>query len=245
MAQKKNRVEVGWCLTALESHAAFEQPEKLTLPTDKTKNKRGFLSCPAVRYSLQGVVTIKSPFSLHLKFRKVENAYLITPVYPFTSVAQQRLEGMLRLEPKESWRSESVPAIQLPSPYLFVADEFLEVEQFSPSIVGTTHMNWRVIPGRFNIYGWHRPLNWAIEWDTRCGDLIIKQGEPLYFLRFYNSQAQVVDEIDLVEMQLTDEIKARLASTSGVTGLKRGLVKVMDDAVSKRNAPLVVPKQKD
>ena len=38
-----------------------------------------------------------------------------------------------------------------------------------------TTLNWRVIPGNFDIYSWQRPLNWAFEWDTRLGDLTINE----------------------------------------------------------------------
>lgn len=235
---------VGWCFSIADGVAALDKPEKLSLPKDRSPNKRGFLSCPAVRHSLTGIIVIRSPFSLHLKFKRTEDAFILTPVYPFTSIAPARLSEYLRLEPKESWRSDSVPALQFPSPYLFISDDPMEVEQFSPSLIETTNMNWRVIPGRFNIYGWQRPLNWAIEWDTKCGDLIIKQGEPLYFLRFFNKSQQTIGNINLVNIELTEELKERLSSTAGVTGLRRGLVPVMQKASDERSCPLIVPKKK-
>ena len=235
---------VGWCYSISDGIAALEKPEKLLLPKDKTPNKRGFLSCPAVTHALAGVVVIKSSFSLHLKFKRVEDAYLITPIYPFTSISHPKLSEFLRLEPKESWLSETIPALQFPTPYLFVADESIEVEQFSPSLVSVSNMNWRVIPGRFNIYGWQRPLNWAIEWDTKCGDLIVKQGDPLYFVRFFDGSGKGITDLNLIEIESTEEIKEKLSSTAGVTALRRGFKPILNKAVQDRKGKLLVPKKK-
>jgi len=235
---------VGWCYSISEAVAAIEKPEKLSLPKDKTPNKRGFLSCPAVRNSLSGVVVVRSSFSLHLKFKQIEDAFVIAPIYPFTSIDEDNLSNFIRVEPKESWLSNDMPALQLPSPYLFVSDELMEMEQFSPSLTDVSNMNWRVIPGRFNIYGWQRPLNWAIEWDTKCGDLIIRQGDPLYFLRFFNEMGQTINNINLMNIELTPEIKERLNSTTGVTGLRRGLAPVMNRAAEERESSLMTPKKK-
>lgn len=243
-SKKQISGSVGWCYSEIIESAALEKPEKISLPKDKSPNKRGFLSCPAVRDSLSGVVVVRSSFSLHLKFKKISNSYVVTPIYPFTSIGEGRIKDFVRLEPKESWLNANLPAFQFPTPYLFLADEDMEIEQFSPSLLEVSNMNWRVIPGRFNIYGWQRPLNWAIEWDIRCGDLIIKQGDPLYFARFFNSKGQHINNIKLINIELTPEIKEKLDSTTGVTSLRRGLKKVMDRATEERDSSLMIPKKK-
>ena len=48
----------------------------------------------------------------------------------------------------------------------------------------------------------------------------------------------------LINIELTPEIKEKLNSTTGVTGLRRGLKKVMDRATEERDSSLMVPKKK-
>jgi hypothetical protein len=234
--------QIGWCFVNVEGTAAFPQPEKVHLGKDPSPTKRGYLSCPAVRAASQGYIEIRSPFSLRLRFKKSDGAVSIIPIYPFTSVNEDKLGEMLRLEPRDLWRSDDIPLFQIPSPYLFVADQPMEIEQCQPIFSDASTLNWRIISGRFDIYGWQRPLNWAIEWDTKCGDLVIRMGEPLYYVRFYDASGQVVTNPSLIKIPLTDEIKSRLSSTSGVTSLQRGTAALIKKASEERTGSLIKQK---
>lgn len=230
---------IGWCHAVDEGSAAFPSPERLVLEKDLSPEKRGPLSCPAVRSAAIGLYLVRSPFSLRLRFSRSEEAVSLTPIYPETTLGQNRLAEFLRLEPSNIWRSRDFPVIQFPSPYLFVADEPIDVEQCLPFLADNTKFNWRLIPGRFNIHGWHRPLNWAIEWDTTSGDLFIKQGEPLYYIKFYDVAGARIDSPKLVKVPLTDEIKKSLISAIGVSGIQRGTSKLIHQASKNRTGKLV------
>ncbi len=105
-------------------------------------------------------------------------------------------------------------------------------------------MNWRVIPGKFDIYGWQRPLNWAIEWDTTLGDLIIKAGEPIYFVRFAPINRQVV-EVKLIEIDMTLELEERLKATRGITSIKKGLTPIMKAQSKARGIKKLIKRKND
>jgi hypothetical protein len=234
-----DKVKVGWCHAVREGSAGLPSPLKVSLEKDPSPTKRGFQSCPAVRSSIRGCYAVNSPFSLRLKCVIDGNKIAFLPVYPFTTLSEPKLREMLRLEPRYSWRRDDVPIFQFPSPYMFVADEAVEVEQLNPVLAKTTSLNWRVIPGRFDIYGWQRPLNWAIEWDTSCGDLIIKTGEPLYFVRFWGNGGHQIVDADLIQIPLTDDLERRMSTMLGVTAMNRGTAALMVKSATERDSKLL------
>jgi len=230
---------VGWCHSTAEGSAVFPAPERLHLPKDPSPTKRGALSCPAVRATAQGFYVVTSPFSLRLRYRQTGEVGTFVPVYPFTTINDAKLAEWLRVEPRNCWRSETITAFQFPSPYLFLTDEYAEIEQCHPILSEVSSLNWRLIPGRFDIYGWQRPLNWAIEWDTRCGDLIIRVGDPLYYVRFYDKAGSLITSPNLVKVELTEQIRKRVAATAGVTAIQRGTIKLIRSASVDRTGQLI------
>lgn len=231
--------KIGWCFVNVEGTAGYPYPEKISLAKDPSVTNRGHFSCPAVRASAQGLFSIGSPFSLHLRFRKIKNVVSFVPVYPFTSINESMLAQLFRLEPREQWRSEHIPLFQIPSPYFFISDEPIEIEQCHPMFADSSSLNWRLIPGKFNIHGWQRPLNWAVEWDTRCGDLIIRAGEPMYYIRFYDESGKLIVSPDLVKTKLTEDLRERLNNAAGVTAFKRGTAALIRSASKDRSEPLL------
>ena len=59
--------------------------------------------------------------------------------------------------------------------------------------------NIRMVAGKFNIYDWQRPLSYAIEWFDTSKDLIIKTGQPLFYIMF-NSE-KLDDNFELKYME--------------------------------------------
>lgn len=77
-------------------------------------------------------------------------------------------------------------------------------------------------------------MNWAVEWYPDAGDLIIKSGEPLYYLSFENPEGPPAASIDLIECELTKELESRLKETRGVTAIKRGVTPLFAIARTRR-----------
>jgi len=147
------------------------------------------------------------------------------------------------VEPIDSWRNMTTVTLQIPSPYVFFADKPVTIEQSHPSLTNVSGMNWRVIPGKFDIYSWQRPLNWAIEWDTGFGDLVIRVGEPLYFLKFTEISSGTHDA-DLVECEMTPQLIQRLNLSRGITGIRKSTLPLMKKAGSLRSATKLIKKKK-
>jgi hypothetical protein len=151
------------------------------------------------------------------------------PVYPFTSLTEAKFSEFVTVEPPETWRNSHTAVLQFPSPYIFFADAPATIEQFHPSLVASSAMNWRVIPGKFDIYSWQRPLNWGVEWDTSLGDLIIRVGEPQYFLKFSEPILER-QAIELIECEFTKALEDRLRLSRGITGIRKGTIPLMKKA---------------
>jgi Arc/MetJ-type ribon-helix-helix transcriptional regulator len=92
-----------------------------------------------------------------------------------------------------------------------------------------------VIPGRFDIYAWQRPLNWAFEWDISCGDFEVRVGEPLYNVKFISDMVPNGSyKIRLIRQGLTDALKKRMDLTRDVASIRRGTSKLFGDAEALR-----------
>lgn len=193
------------------------------------------MSCPAVRALVEGLYVVRAPYSLKVRFKTFDDGATFSPIYPFTTVAEERFRSIFRVEPPNIWRNRHTPIFQLPSPYLFVSDTPTVMAVNHPFLADTSRLNWRLIPGQFNIHAWQRPLNWAIEWDTSVGDLIIKQGEPLYYLQFMDLDGRAIKTPNLKKIPFDGELKRRVQSMAGVTSMRRGTAKLMKDASETRD----------
>ena len=126
-------------------------------------------------------------------------------------------------------------------PYLFLCDEPVFITQLGTfahyrreSLPGT------IFGGRFPISVWPRPLMWAFEWHEPDRDIVLKRGEPLFYVQFEGDQAD--RPVQLVEAARTPELSAYLEHISGAVNYVNqtfGLFKAADLA---RPPKLVTPK---
>jgi hypothetical protein len=238
-------LKIGWLLTAHEGGIAYDPPSRFVVEKDASLLARGVLSCPAVRSYYDGVFQILAPFSLRLRCVKEAGSLCLKQIYPFTSLTESKFREFVTVEPPDTWRNSHTVMLQLPSPYLFFSDEHATIEQFQPSLTTVSAMNWRVIPGKFDIYSWQRPLNWGIEWDTNLGDLVIRAGEPLYFIKFQDSLTGK-NSANLVECRMTPALEERMKLSRGITAIRKGAVPLMKAAGKLRDGVnLINPKSSD
>ena len=229
----RKKIKVGWTIASDEYKIAFEPPEKLIVQKDKSPNQKGYLSCPAVRNFSQGFYIVKSPYSIKLRAIDDGENLNIFPVYPFTSIHDSLIKKIVQIEHPSTWRKNETVTIQIPSPYVFFADQLVFMEQGQPMLTNQTKLNWRIIPGIIDIYSWQRPLNWAFEWDLNSGDFIINNNEAIYTLRFFDG-AKHLDNVELVEYPMNKKIKDQLALTNGIAKVKKGIMPYFEKAKKKR-----------
>src|SRR3546814_14044030 len=99
--------------------------------------------------------------------------------------------------------------------YVFVSDDPVYVNQYPPLFHYTPDRPGIQISGRFPIDIWPRPLQWAFEWHDTAKDLILRRGEPLFYVRFDGPDPAAPTR--LIEAKKTPELESYVASISGVT----------------------------
>lgn len=232
MLQKK-KIKIGWCLDAQEHLLIYDEPKKLIPLKDNSINKKGYLSCPAVRSYCEDTFFVTSPFSLKIRFEDYNDRFEIKPVYPFSSIDENKFREFITVEHPSTWRNTNTLTMQIPSPYVFFSDEDVSIEQSHSLLLNQSKMNWRVIPGKFNIYAWQRPLNWAFEWDTSLGDFEIKSGEPIYSLKFLCNKKKNC-EFELKKYEMNEKISRRLKLTKNITSVKKGISPLIEKSKNDR-----------
>ena len=136
------KIKIGWCIDSPEHTVVFEEPKRVILDKDQSINKKNFLSCPAVRSYFDNTFYVASPYSIKIKFVEKQNHFQIHPIYPFTSIDEKKFTNLITLEHFSSWKNNHTPIIQIPSPYVFFADEDISIEQSSPLILNQSKINW-------------------------------------------------------------------------------------------------------
>jgi len=229
---------VGWVLNVQEGASVFPPPSEFVPKKPNRKLSGSYLSCPSVLSYFKDTFEIKAPYSLHLRYSSDSASAQISPVFPGTSLSESKLASFLTVEPFESWPNQHTVVLQMKCPYIFFADEPTVVEQFGAAVSSFSNLNWRLIPGSFDIFAWQRPLNWAIEWDTRCGDLKLSMGEPLFFLKFRS--AKYGSKCELVECVLTPQLNSRIKECEGVTHFRRGTsALIKEGGKNRKGLPLI------
>jgi hypothetical protein len=99
-----------------------------------------------------------------------------------------------------------------------------------------------VIGGRVPIHIWPRPLSWAFEWYDISKDLMIKRGEPWFYLRFETTDAN--RHVRLVEADLTPELRTYFAGINGVVNYVNGTYSLFGTAQARRPKQLLVKVQR-
>ena len=223
--------KVAWVNIAEKAAFAYPAPQKFIPPKDRNGLSKGFLSCPALRHYFDNTYMVCSAFTLRLRRVDEQGGFTIRPVYPFTSIAPNRIAKFVKIQPRNTWRKPERVVLQIPTPYLFFADEPIEVEQIHPSLGESDSLNWNLIPGRFDIYAWQRALNFALEWDSPKGDLVLRVGDPMYFLRFHGERPE---KHELVEQTMNNQLRERLRLFRGIASVRRGSFGLIADASKAR-----------
>jgi hypothetical protein len=125
--------------------------------------------------------------------------------------------------------------------YIFVSDDPVYVNQYPPFL----HYNPVVRPGvqingRFPVDIWPRALQWAFEWHDVSKDLILKRGEPLFYVHFEGPDPSA--SVRLIEAKRTPELMSHIDSITGVTEYVSQTYSLFKNARERRPEKLLFPK---
>ena len=143
---------------------------------------------------------------------------------------------------ESEWRYPDRPTFQLKLPYVLVADEPVYMSQIAP-FMHFANPAWpgTIFGGRFPIDIWPRPLMWAFEWHDIEAPLVIKRGEPLFYVHFESRNP--VRPIQLVEVDATEDLKTYLSHISGAVNYVDQTFSLFEEAARARPESLIVEKK--
>lgn len=204
---RRNVVEVGWWLEAKEAKFIYDAPYVYRPSYPAPQHPQAVNKCPGILDYEARFVVVNCPYDLHIRLvRNAQGQYEIAMHGTETSLDANKLKEKLRLQPPTSWRTPERPVLQLSTPYRFVADEPVYLNELPPVFhYPRNPLPGLIIGGRFPIDVWPRQLMWAFEWHDVTKDLVLKRGEPWFCLRFETMDPS--RQVRLVEAEVTPELR--------------------------------------
>lgn len=236
-------VTVGWFLAQDKGAVMYDPPERVATRQTNRAHAKSAGRCPAVVNLESRYFLVKCPFDLHLGFGRDDKgrAHLINRLGSAAPVRSSKLSQILTLVNEEEWRFADRPTLQLHLPYCFIADELVYITQLD----AFAHYRKDPLPGtifggRFPLNLWPRPLMWAFEWHEPQKDLILRRGDPLFYVQF---EAEGPDRpVQMVEAERTPELEAYMEKISGVVNYVNQTFSLIKTAQSLRPDRLLTPK---
>ena len=243
---KSGAVQVGWFLTSDKGAVLYDPPERVSFRQTNRTHAKSDARCPGVIQLESRYFMVKCPFDIHVGFSRDDKgkAVLVNRAGGTSTIRSNKLGEVLSLVAEAEWRYPDRPTVQLALPYCFIADEMVYVTQLS------AFMHYRPDPlpgtifgGRFPLNIWPRPLMWAFEWHEPAKDLILKRGEPLFYVQF---EADGPDRpIQVIEAERTPELQKYLDQIGGVVNYVNQTFGLFKAAEALRPKKLLTPKPRD
>lgn len=234
---------VGWLLTSDKSSVIWDAPKPVRQEASQSGASKSVALCPAVIEFDRRHLIIPCPVDIHLRLEttadgKLNVKHMLGEQSP---VRQGALNQMLIFMPQNEWRHPQRPVVQLLTPYLFISDDPIYINQFPPFLhYGSAPRPGVPLCGRFPIDVWPRPMMWAFEWHDMSKDLILKRGEPLFYVRFEGPDPSA--SVRLIEARMTPELKTYTDSITDVTNYVDRTFSLFKTARERRPEKLLSPK---
>jgi len=239
MAPAGRVAEIGWLVDASTPSFLWEEPRPLPR-SQPAEHPKGVNRCPAITDGEARTWEVPAPVDLHLRIGKNDKGEpsLVNVAGGQSSIAPGKLQQMITLMPQARWRDPRRPVLQVSAPYRFVCDEPCWLSQLPPYYhYKSPAWPGLLIGGRFPIHNWPRSLMWAFEWWDSARDLIIKRGEPWFYLRFETLDPARPQR--LVEAEMTPELREYCRGLDGITNYVNQTYQVMDTAAGRRPGRLL------
>lgn len=236
---------MGWLFSEDRASVLYYPPERLDWPAQAAV-RGGAGSCPAIGDLSRFFYVIRSPFTLSLRCTHLvpgrEFRYNVVPIEGEKIIGLNGLQKALMVLPPDVWENPQWPTLQLHLPYVFVSDESVFLEQV-PAFACPLSAQRPVMlyAGRFPIDIWPRHLNYSFQWLDPGRDILVRRGDPLFYLRFYPRDRE--RPVRLIESQRTRELDSFIAAIRDVTESASQTYALFPRAAEMRPPRLVVPKE--
>jgi len=232
VAPPTRAVDVGWLLDTEKASLIWEAPRRIVRNEPTPEHAKAVSYCPAVVDHEARMFEVTCPIDVKLGFRYDAKGVpsLVNLDGDKSAIRPRALNEMLAIIGRREWRHPDRPIIQLVTPYIFLSDQPVYMTQLPP----LTYYNMNqwpgvMIGGRLPIHVWPRQMMWAFEWFEPEKPLILKRGDPWFFVRFETEDPS--RPVRLVEAEWTDELreyKQGLASVANYVNRTFSLFKVAE-----------------
>ena len=237
-------IEVGWLVDIEKGGVIYASPRRLGRKPSASEHAKALNRCPAINDFDARHFEIACPFDLNIAFVPAtdkQEPSLRNASGGESAIRGQQLGRLISLSRPVEWRDPARPIVQLQLPYLFLSDDPCWLNQLPP------FMTYRAAPlpgvmlgGRFPIHIWPRHQMWAFEWYDTSQNIVIKRGEPLFYLRFECNDAS--RHVRLVETEMTPDVRDYVDSVSTVANYVNQTFSLFATAQERRPPRLLMPK---
>jgi len=237
-------VEVGWAVTKTEASVIWDEPTLFRRDLPKPESAKSVEVCPAaIEFDARHFV-VPCPVDIQLRIGMDDGKRptLTNAAGLKSTIRSKHLNQMVALVNRAEWRHPDRPILQFITPYIFLADDPAYINQLPPFL----HYPESALPGlqicgRFPIHIWPRHLMWAFEWHDIGKDLVVRRGQPWFYVRFETNDP--THRVRLVEAELTPEVQRYIDSISGVTSYTNRTFSLFDRARARRPKQLLVKRK--
>ncbi|VVT01451.1 hypothetical protein [Erythrobacter sp. EC-HK427] len=241
---KSRTVTVGWTVRwPGNGDAIWAPPQAFSRSDPKAASAKSIQACPAAIDFDRRHFVVPCPVDLTLKFERNAQGQiqLVDAAGEQSGMRPQGRANLFIVQPPNEWRDPNRPIVQFTAPYIFVADSPAYVVQTPP------YLHYSPVPrpglqmgGRFPIHIWPRPLAWAFEWYDLSQPLVLKRGEPWFYVAFETENPSA--RVRLVEQEMTAELDSYVTSITDVTNYVNKSYGLFAEAQRRRPEKLVKPK---
>lgn len=239
-------VSVGWFRSSDKNAVLYDPPARLQSRELARTHAKSASRCPAVIQMESRYFAVPCPFDLHLGFTRDDKGkpVFINRAGSASPIRASKLNEVMVMVSEAEWRYPDRPTIQMTLPYVFIADELVYMTQLG------TFAHYRKDPlpgtifgGRFPINVWPRPLMWAFEWHEPEKDIVLKRGEPLFYVQFESSGPE--RPVQLVEVERTADLEKYIEAIGGAVNYVNQTFSLFKAAEALRPKTLVTPKRRE
>jgi len=228
-------VVVGWLIDAPSASLIYDDPRRVRTESSGKQHVKSAARCPAVIDMESRYFMIACPYDLHLRVEKDDSGkWRLRNVAGQNGTARHaQLAKHLHFVTQAEWRHPERPMLQVTAPYRFISDDPVYLTQCGPFMHYSSHA-WPgvVFGGRFATHIWPRALQWAFEWFDTSKDLVIKRGDPWFYVML--ESLNPARQVRLVKAAMTPGLKEYLQGIDGVTNYVNQTFSLYGRAVERR-----------
>lgn len=243
ISKARSAIEVGWLIDAEEADLIYSAPERLDAGLADNIHPKSAARCPAVIDLEARQFVVPCPYDITLRLStQPDGSVAVSDVDGDRSAVRAGvLPRILTIVKATEWRHPTRPIIQMAAPYRFISDETVYMSQLPPFLsYGASARPGIMLAGRMPVHIWPRILSFAFEWHDASKPLVLRRGEPWFYVQFDGEDP--TRRVRLVEAEMTVPLQSYIRGMTGVVGYVRRTAPLFRVAASRRPERLLTPR---